>query len=447
MRASDSGIVKLSCYTTIIGYWYNLPVISTGIFGGYNEFRLYDLSFLLLFYVLIFNKRYLIVFNYLDNHRVYKYLFKFTKWSSLMIIPTFISAILYAQYSYIGMTIIFLYHLWGFILLVAFINKYFVKNDFASITRFFLILSTLHLFLYYLQIGGIVGHLWPEVYQEAYGEATFSGSLGPNRITPGMMTFFGFVLGLYSLISKKQLKGVKLLAIINISFAIPVILMIGSRTTFFSLIIFCLVYVIIYARKYIYILFLVIPLILVAFQYIGSAQKAVIIDNFEKNQNKLLQDGNIEDIDLVEGYSNLGSGRKEILDGYIPYLLNNSFIIPFGIGFNNRIYAMENTSAASAHNIYLSLINEVGLFGLFFYLSWLFSYFMVAKGNIAKYGSPHIYGLIIALFVSMVISLFSGEHLYIYRPCFALLGSFIFVNNVILEDRNRGYANPTLLTN
>jgi len=157
------------------------------------------------------------------------------------------------------------------------------------------------------------------------------------------------------------------------------------------------------------------------------------MDNFDKNQNKLLRGENLDDVDLVEGYSNLGSGRKEILDGYIPYLLDNPYIIPLGIGFNNRIYAAENTSAASAHNIYLSLINEVGLVGLFFYLSWLFSYIRTSRLLIKKGGNTFIFGLIIALVIAMLVSLFSGEHLYIYRPCFALLGTFIFIMNVILN--------------
>jgi hypothetical protein len=350
-----------------------------------------------------------------------------------MIFPTFISAVWYTQYSYIGMSIIFLFHLWGFLLLVVFVNLYLKEIKFESLTRWFLTLSTIHLFLYYLQIGGAVGHLWPKVYQEAYGDSVYSGTLGPNRITPGMMTFFGFVLSLYSIFNTNKLKGMKLLGVVNISLAIPVILMVGSRTTFFSLIFFLLVFVIFYARKYIFVLLLIVPVVVVSFKYIGESQKNLIMDNFDKNQNKLLRGENLDDVDLVEGYSNLGSGRKEILDGYIPYLLDNPYIIPLGIGFNNRIYAAENTSAASAHNIYLSLINEVGLVGLFFYLSWLFSYIRTSRLLIKKGGNTFIFGLIIALVIAMLVSLFSGEHLYIYRPCFALLGTFIFIMNVILN--------------
>lgn len=430
---SEIRLVKFACYATILGYWYNLPVITTGVFGGYNEFRLYDLTFLIFFYMLSIKSRSSFVFSYLNSHKILSHLFKFVKWSTIMIVPTFISAIWYSKYSYIGMSVIFLFHLWGFLLLVTFVNLYLEEIDFERQTRWFLTLSTAHLFLYYLQIEGAVGHLWPEVYQETYGDSIYSGTLGPNRITPGMMTFFGFVLSLYSIFNTNNLKGMKLIGIVNISLAIPVILMVGSRTTFFSLIFFLLVFVIFYARKYIFVLLLIVPVVVVSFEYIGGSQKNLIIYNFEKNQNKLLRGESLDNVDLAEGYSNLGSGRKEILDGYIPYLLDNSFIIPLGMGFNNRLYAIQNTGAASAHNIYLSLINEVGLVGLFFYLSWLFSYIRTSRLLIKQGGNTFIFGLTIALVVAMLISLFSGEHLYVYRPCFALLGTFIFVMNVILN--------------
>ena len=35
----------LIAYGTVLGYWYNLPVIKTRVFGGYNEFRIYDVTF------------------------------------------------------------------------------------------------------------------------------------------------------------------------------------------------------------------------------------------------------------------------------------------------------------------------------------------------------------------------------------------------------------------
>jgi hypothetical protein len=353
-----------------------------------------------------------------------------------MIFPTFLFAFVFNELVYIGMTVIFLYHLWGFLLTVVFINIYFSKKDFSKLIMWFIFLSTLHLFLINFQIGGVIGHLWPKTYQASYGEESFSGTLGPNRITPGIMTFFGVVLSMYLIIDKFKYKGVKSMAIVNIALAIPVILMVGSRTTFFSLLIFLIVYVVIYSRRHLFLLFLAMPLVFLVFMNLGENQKERISENFERNQNKLLRDEKLSEIDFATGYSNLGSGRYEILESYIPYLIDNYYIIPFGIGFNNRIYANSQTSAASAHNVYLSLINEVGLVGLYFYVSWLFGYIKSAREKISLKYLPAKYGLVISLVLSMIVSLFSGEHLYIYRPCFALMGAFIFVNNAILKNNS-----------
>lgn len=425
---------KIAVYGTVLGYWYNLPVISTGIFGGYNEFRLYDFTFLLLLYLMVYKKDYLIIFRYLRSNIALNSLFKFSKWSSIMIIPTFLFSIWFGKIVFIGMSVIFLYHLWGFLLLAAYINVFFRGVEFVKITRWFLLLSTIHLFIYYAQIGGGIGHLWPAVYQQSYGEQAFSGTLGPNRITPGMMTLLGFVMGIYVILKNHRLKGMRLIAIINIAFSLPVLLMIGSRTTFFTLLLFVLFYILLYSRKYTIVLLLFIPAVLIAFQFLGEKQKERIAYNIEYNQKKLLEGSELSEMDLATGYSNLGSGRYQILENYIPYLFENFYIIPFGSGFNNRMYAATQTSAASAHNIYFSLINEVGLVGLFLYLSWLWGYIRIARFRIKMKGQSAIYGLVIALGLAMLISLFSGEHLYIYRPCFALMGTYIFINNAILND-------------
>ena len=438
-------IRSIAVYGTILGYWYNIPVIKTGIFGGYNEFRLYDITFLLFAYLLFVNKDSILIFRYLKSNFSLNKLFIFSKWASIMLVPTILFAIGYGKIVFIGMSVIFLYHLWGFLLLVSFMNVYFRGDDFVKLTRWFLLLSTAHLFLYYAQIGGLVGHLWPSIYIEAYGEKAFSGTLGPNRITPGIMTLLGFVLSIFALIKKQSLKGLKLISIVNVSFSIPVILMIGSRTTFFSLLFFIIIYILLYARKYFISLVLIVPLIYIIFNFQGSSQKERIFENIEYNQNKLLMGESLDDIDLKTGYNNLGSGRSQILEKYIPYLLENFYIIPFGSGFNNRFFAASKTSAASAHNIYLSLINEVGIVGLFMYLSWLISYIKTANFRIKTRGQPFVYGLVIALGVAMLISLFSGEHLYIYRPCFALMGTYIFVNNAILND-NLGKKNIKAIT-
>jgi O-antigen ligase len=102
----------------------------------------------------------------------------------------------------------------------------------------------------------------------------------------------------------------------------------------------------------------------------------------------------------------------------------------------------------SAHNIYLTLIAELGIVGLVFYLGWLKSIWRESADLISA-GSKHKGSRFIflpvevkALLVAMLVSLFGGEILYPYRPSFAFMGMFLFLcamlnhRALVLGDRN-----------
>ncbi len=425
-------IIEVCIYLTILGYWYNLPIISTGIFGGYNEFRLYDFSFMLLVFFLIKHNSLKRSLRALQSDKSLKYLYWFTIWASIMTLPTIIFVLLRGNLVYAGMTVMFLYHLWGFILLVAVIKTFYNAETIIPLVKWFLALSTAHLLLYYLQISGIVGHLWPQVYIEAYGENAFSGTLGPNRITPGMMTLMGMILSFYVLITRLESRFLRTLAWSNIFLALPAILMIGSRTTFVTLVLFVVFYFIFYRMRFIPIVILLVPFFILFYNYgLNQRQKERIKSNIEWNERKLLRGEALDNLTIIEGYENIGSNRAQILEKYVPFLLNNFYILPTGFGFNNRIIA-SSTGAASAHNIYLSLLNELGFVGVILYISWLTSYILMERrrGMLSHWHLGR--GIVTSLVGAMILSLMAGEHLYVYRPCFAILGTFLFVITIMV---------------
>ena len=128
---------------------------------------------------------------------------------------------------------------------------------------------------------------------------------------------------------------------------------------------------------------------------------------------------------MAQLYDDLGSGRNVLSMIYLKYLFNNPYIFPFGLGFNNRLALY-----ASAHNTYLSLINEVGLVGVFLYFRWLGSY-LFENMKKTRYLGFALKGLILA----MLVTLFFGEHLYVYRPLFALVGFFLFATVILTAPR------------
>jgi O-antigen ligase len=89
----------------------------------------------------------------------------------------------------------------------------------------------------------------------------------------------------------------------------------------------------------------------------------------------------------------------------------------------------------SAHNVYLTLIVEVGVVGLILYLLWLKSIWNESSSQPSKsrgwrggggdegFSSVDLKALLIAL----AVSLWGGEILYPYRPAFAFMGMFLFL--------------------
>jgi len=78
--------------------------------------------------------------------------------------------------------------------------------------------------------------------------------------------------------------------------------------------------------------------------------------------------------------------------------------------------------------MYLNVIKELGLVGFFLYFGWLFSYFFI---SFKKYKGEAL--ALKGLVLSMLVTLFFGEHLYIYRPLFAVLGMFLVIVNILIS--------------
>ena len=140
--------------------------------------------------------------------------------------------------------------------------------------------------------------------------------------------------------------------------------------------------------------------------------------------NKIENEEDLENANVGELYEDLGAGRDKLSVNYLNYLLDNPEIIPFGMGFNNR-----TTKSFSAHNMYLNVIKELGLVGFYFYFGWLINYFFISFKK-RKGEALALKGLVF----SMLVTLFFGEQLYIYRPLFAILGIFLVVVNLLISS-------------
>ncbi|MNE85191.1 hypothetical protein D3C80_1821640 [compost metagenome] len=77
--------------------------------------------------------------------------------------------------------------------------------------------------------------------------------------------------------------------------------------------------------------------------------------------------------------------------------------------------------------MYIQVIKETGLVGFFLYFGWLIS-FLFIKFDKYRGFSLALNGLVLA----MLVTLFFGEHLYIYRPLFGVLGLFLMITSIFV---------------
>ncbi|WP_034057559.1 O-antigen ligase family protein [Lacinutrix jangbogonensis] len=417
--------VKVALFLMVMSYFYNLPVIKYSVQGN-NELRLFDITGLLILYIVYANKP--VVLFFIRSKSYLNTMNSFVMWCALTLAFTALFSFFMGKPFWFIKTLLYYYHMLVFfytgVLMAMYLRD---KSRYRLVAHLVLILSMAEAILIFLQHAGVVPFLWNDVYKETYA-GFISGALGPNKICLGMTMFMSFVYAV-GLFMQSQLKVNKILVIGCMLSSLAVIGISGSRTTYLALIIFLCYIFVMKTRKFIA-LSLVLSLALIVGFFLNLEIIETITTTFENRVlNKISNPDAFNpaslNVDVEELYDDLGAGRNRIVLLYLDYIASNPYVIPFGIGVNNRLLI-----GFSAHNIYLSLINEVGLLGLYLYLKWLFSFFYLKFGNASSLKLV-LNGLVIA----MLVTLYFGEHLYLYRSVFTILGYFILVTVLLIVPR------------
>ncbi len=414
---------NLVMYLMLFSYFYNLSAVNYSIKGS-NELRIYDLLGPIIIYVYL--KNYKLISIYIKLKLNFKRLHQFLFWANITMIGTIAFSLYLGRYLWIIQTVLYLFHFWVFFLSAVFLSIMIRdKGKFKRIIYLFLMLVISEAILVIMQNLGLVPFLWNEIYQKAYG-GFLSGTLGPNKIVLGMTMLISFIVCV-GLFFEKNIKINKYFIISALVLSVLTISISGSRTTYIGLLVFALYFMVTKTVKFIYFsAFLGVFAILAVInnfeivEVVTNVFEGRVIDKI--TDPTILKDG---DFDASQLYDDLGSGRKKLSLLYVKHLLSNPYIIPFGLGFNNRLMIYS-----SAHNTYLSLINEVGLVGVVLYIRWLLSYFALNLSK-TKFLKLSLNGLVL----SMLVTMFFGEHLYVYRPLFALVGLFLFATVILTTPR------------
>jgi len=415
--------IKLTVLAMIVSYFYNLPVVGYNIQGD-NELRLYDLVGLLLLFIIYNNKT--LIFYYIRTKSYLKTFNTFMMWCGFTLIFTALFSVFKGRPLWFIKSVLYYYHLVIFFYTGVLVAMYLRdRSKYKRLASIVLLLSIAEAVLVFLQHYGFVPFLWNSVYEEAYG-GFLSGALGPNKICLGMTMFISLVYAI-GLFFQKELKVNKILIIASLVSSLAVIGISGSRTTYLALLIFGCYIFIMKTRKFLALSVLLSLIIVIAFFFNLELIETIraTIEGRVINKVSTPDAFKAENIDVAQLYQDLGAGRDKIVIMYLKYIANNPYVIPIGIGVNNRLLV-----SSSAHNIYLSLINEVGLVGLFFYLKWLTSYLYL------KFGKASSLKLVLnGMVIAMLVTLYFGEHLYLYRSVFTILGYFILITILLIVPR------------
>ncbi|WP_432671689.1 O-antigen ligase family protein [Flavobacterium sp. SM2513] len=419
-------ILLFTVYGIIASYFYNLPVLKYSIKGD-NEFRLYDILgvVLMLFYYKFYNTVDVVI------RKVFflKILRRFMIWAGITMVMTLFFHILADKLVGFLQVILYMYHFWVFYVAAVFFYI-FCLNATILKTGIYLILflSIGSCLIIIMQNLGLISFLWSDIYFKGY-QGFLSGTLGPNKIVTGMTSLFVASL-CFGLLLEKQYRINILVVYVAVLLNIYIIFISGSRTTYVAFLILLVFFAVRSPLRFI----LGGSVLLFSFTIMLSAypnlQKTFdqTLENRIFSKTEVFDEGN-NDAEYSDAYEDLGSGRENLTKNNLIYILENPQMIPFGTGFVNHL---NKTFGKSAHNMYLQSIRETGLVGFFLYFGWLLSYLFIRFDKYKGF-SIALQGLVFA----MLVTLFFGEHLYIYRPLFGLLGLFLIITSIFVASLHK----------
>jgi hypothetical protein len=419
-------LLLFTIYGIILSYFYNLPVLKYSIKGD-NELRLYDVLGVIVLYG--YYKHYKTVDLVIRNVLFMKMLRKFMIWGCVTMILTLFFHILKDRLTSFLQVVLYMYHFWVFYVAAVFfyiycINKAILKTGIYLILLF----SIASCIVIILQNQGMIDFLWNQNYRESY-HGYLSGTLGPNKIVSGMTSLFVSSLCL-GLLTEKHYKINSVVVYTAIILNIYIIFVSGSRTTYLGFFIIVLFFALRSPLRFVVTGSLMTFLFVVALSINPELQKTLddTLENRIFSKTNVL-DADAEDAKLSDAYADLGAGRDRLTVGNFMYILENPAVIPFGAGFVNQF---DNAPGKSAHNMHLQVIKETGLVGYFLYFGWLVSYLFISFDKFRGF-SLALQGLVYA----MIVTLFFGEHLYIYRPLFGLLGLFLIITSIFVSSLHK----------
>lgn len=355
-RDGKSVIPKFPLAFLLVSFFYCLPLGRYSIGGFDSDFRIFDFAILFSF---LFYAGNAVVMSGIRS--VWNSNWMFTRWIKVLIILLLVSffiALVYSGSAYVLPRLIRLYRFVAY-LIVPFLVVSVIRNkrDFLIFFKLYFGLIVLVGLLAFLQGLNYLPHFWPEYWRIMYGENDAPvATLSPHHKHIGVLMMVGVCLSIgYWLMARNWLMKMMLVVICLVLFAVP--LFSGTRTYLLGFTgILPALFIVSGSRIIVPILIMVVSSLLFLQNY-GDAITNRVERKFDERVSSRVE---------KLGYEGLYRERTVIYWDILEAIGKNPYILVTGVGFQN---VRSFIAATGAHNNYLEALMELGIAGLFAFIS------------------------------------------------------------------------------
>ncbi len=429
-KASGRGSYGISSLTILLAmlitsYFYCLPLTRYSVLSIKTDFRIYDIMILLCLTAFVFSKDKLFSRWLMDRRRFYY-------WSVLllgMVVFSLLFTFLYKSDVPKGAVFIRTYRFIGYIftaIMITSVTKN--SNSYKFLLAVFYLNIVVQSLLSWGQTFDLIPSLWPDYWLQNYDTWSKAvGTLSPHHKHISVVMLIGIVISLSYL---KTLKSYVLrwLVLISLLLMLAVPFFVGARTGWLGICGIIFGYAVVHRRRGI-LMFAGVGLALVLVYQVLSSQ---VTDNL----NSVFETRLLNPL-RTHGFNGIAGERTVIWTDMFAHGVEKApYILVTGTGFQNIQYFL---GASGAHNNFLNVFLEIGLFGLMVYVIFLQRIYASLK-YLSSLNIPLSWRLfaddgrvaLIALLATMMV----GETFWAQYSMFTLTGQIMTYFGIIAAPLN-----------
>lgn len=425
-----------------LSYFYCLPLLRTGVILGVtaSEVRLYDVIFVIGLLFIVGPKLNAVFSRWSRYSKAHKYLLY---WLIIGFIGLFITIFYNENRFLIGLIRYFRFFAFSVVFVLGFM---FITNRKQLVLLFDALVVAIAVIslIGTLQGLGMIPNLWPDyysIYFDFEGGYLSTATLAPNHTHYSLIMAFGIIMVFTRLTISFRLS---FLSIFLLASTIPMLYsMIASRgrSGWLVLAVYLLanIFMARNVRGFILAAFVVGGIFLLIEKNVGAGDSSVEDILLYRSINTHKQLGRTALDVLQEDDRNwierVDDNRWVIYERSVTYLLDNPKYFLIGAGFQNAIQGIGRV-ALNAHNAYINIIAEHGIFGFFIYGAFLYHLYRFAvriRGGANNRASRVLSTNWICMYFGLIVVNFFGEVIYPGRALFTFLGTFFIVAVLFLH--------------